>query len=291
MSARYEWPAGKSCAVVFSADVDAESPMLWTHRGRQIGYLGELEQRRFGPRQGLWRILDMIEGEGLRGSFYVPGVVAETYPAILPELVRRGHEIGLHGYYHERADQASDAQTLAWIDRSAALFEAQTGRRPRGYRSPSWELSVAMPGHLKDRGLAYDSSLMGFDHPYTIDGLPEVPVQWLVDDAIYFKFAGNGSDRGAPIAPHLVLESWLAEYRAMREFGGLFMITIHPWISGRGQRVLMLRELIRTIARDSDVWWATAEEVADWHAASANAGRFAVTAAGAGIDPEREAHP
>lgn len=271
---RYQWPDGKRCAVVFSADVDAESPFLWNNRGRPITTLGELEQRRFGPRVGVWRMLDLLDEFGAKASFYVPGIVAETYPELLPAFLARGHEIGLHGYHHERVDQVGEAENADILDRSIALFRAQTGEAPVGYRSPSWEMTPALFDLLKVRGIAYDSSLMGYDHPYTIGGLTEVPVQWLIDDAIYFKFVGGGADRWPPVNPADVLDSWLEEWRAVRDYGGLFMITTHPWISGRGQRIRLLRELFRQISADSGVWWTTAREIAAYHAASQNAARF-----------------
>ncbi len=270
----YQWPEGKRCAVVFSADVDAESPFLWAHRNQAVRSLSELEQRRFGPRQGLDRILDLARAHGVRGSFFVPGLVAETYPDILPKLVEAGHEIALHGYYHERVEEIDDATAARWIDKALDIFRRQVGVVPAGYRSPAWEMTPGVLKALKDRGLGYDSSLMGFDHPYSLDGLTEVPVQWLVDDAVYFRFTGGGRDRQAPVNPLQVLESWLLEWQAAREFGGLFMITVHPWISGRGQRILMLRRLFEAIGRDPAIWWATAAEVADWHRRSPNAARF-----------------
>src|SRR5262249_24765582 len=106
----YRWPDGERCAVVFSADVDAESPFLWNHRGKTVTTLGELEQRRFGPRVGVWRMLDVLDEFDAKASFYVPGIVAETYPELLPAFIARGHEIGLHGYHHERVDQVNDAE-------------------------------------------------------------------------------------------------------------------------------------------------------------------------------------
>jgi len=50
------------------------------------------------------------------------------------------------------------------------VFKKQIGIVPKGFRSPSWEMTAFMLAELKKRGL-YDTSLMGFDHPYTIDGL------------------------------------------------------------------------------------------------------------------------
>ncbi len=270
----YAWPAGKQCAAVFSADVDAESPYLWANRGQPIETLGQLELRRFGPRVGLNRLLDLLDRFEIKGSFYVPGIVAETYDSILPDLVERGHEVGLHGYYHERVDQISEAENAAILDRCLDLFGKQVGLATYGYRSPSWELTPGVHELLRERGLTYDSSLMGYDHPYSIEGMVEIPVQWLTDDAIYFRFFGGGKDAWHPASPRAVLESWIEEFEGIRQFGGLFMITVHPWISGRAQRVRMLQALFEHIARYDDVWWATAAEIAAYHASSANAALF-----------------
>ena len=56
----YVWPQGKRCAVVFSLDLDAESPFLWISRGQAVHHLGEIEQRRQGPRQGLARVAALL---------------------------------------------------------------------------------------------------------------------------------------------------------------------------------------------------------------------------------------
>ena len=280
----YRWPEGKACAVVFSADVDGESPYLWANRGRALVGLAELEQRRFGPREGLYRILDLLDAFALPGSFYVPGYVADTYPEVLPAILERGHEIGLHGYHHERIEQLSEAENEAVLDRSIKVFRRRVGAEPKAYRSPAWEMTPALLRLLRDRNFAYDSSLMGYDHPYSLDGLTEVPVQWLVDDAIYFRFSGGGKDHWHPAAPDAVLGSWIEEFEGVREFGGLFTITVHPWISGRAQRIRLLRRLFEHISSHDDVWWASAGQVAAHHAGSANFAAFDVPAALASTD-------
>ncbi|MHA1563897.1 MAG: polysaccharide deacetylase family protein, partial [Alphaproteobacteria bacterium] len=70
------------------------------------------------------------------------------------------------------------------------------------------------------------------------------------------------------------LESWIEEFEGIREFGGLFMITVHPWISGRAQRIRMLQALFEHIGQYDDVWWATAAEIAAHHTSSENADVF-----------------
>lgn len=274
----YSWPEGKSCAVVLSLDLDAESPFLWMSRGKDILHLGEIEQRRFGPRQGLARVVRLFDDYGIKGSFYVPGVVAETYPGLLPFLVEGGHEIAYHGYFHERIEAITPAEAEDYLVRSKELFRAQTGLTGLGHRAPSWEMTPDFLRILQKHGVAYDSSLMGFDHPYEVEGLTELPVQWIVDDALYFRYTNSLRDKTHPASPIAVLESWIEEFEGMRECGGLFMVTIHDWISGRAQRIRMLRKLIEYIRRYPDVWWVRADELAAWHANSVNCQRFDVPA-------------
>lgn len=272
--AAYRWPDGKRSAFLFSVDVDVESPLAWRLRGRPAPGLGELEQRRFGARQGLQRLLDLLDDHDAKGSFFVPGRDAAAYPHLLPAIAERGHELGLHGYHHERVDALSRAENAAAIDRSLEVFDAQVGLAPRGYRSPAWELTAELHDLLKERGVAYDSSLMGYDHPYTLGGLTEVPVEWITDDAVYFRFRGSHLERWHPADPAAVLASWLEEWKGVHEFGGLFTLTVHPWISGRAQRVRLLRDLLAHVRARDDVWIATALDIAEHHRTSANAERF-----------------
>ncbi len=266
----YQWPKGKQSAFVFSIDVDIEGPMLWRTRGQTVTGFGELEQRRYGERVGLHRLLDLQDEFELKATYYIPSYEAQTYPWILPTLIERGHEVGLHGHYHELVNQLSDAENADILDKSISIFQEQLGFKPKGYRSPAWELTLNLPKQLLERGISYDSSLMGFDHPYTVNGLTELPVQWLIDDAIYFKFSGGGLDKWHPASPDAVLHSWIEEFEASYEFGGLFMLTTHPWISGKGQRIRMLRKLLAHIKQKDDVWIATAQEIADYHQNSSN---------------------
>lgn len=273
----YEWPGGRRAAVVFSVDVDVETPFIWANRGKPVRTLGELEQRRFGARRGVGRLVGLLREFGLQGSFYVPGGVMEAYPWIVPGILEAGHEVGLHGFYHERMETLDDAAFRSVMERSLALYRAQGGAEPVGFRSPAWELGPEQVRLLEDPAIAYDSSLMGFEHPYTIDGVVEVPVHWSVDDAPYYRYFGDARDTRPPTGPNRLLDDWVWVFDAIAGTGGLFMITVHPWMSGRAPRVAMLRRLLEHAARNSDIWFATAREVAYWHRSSVNAGRFRVT--------------
>ena len=183
---RYEWPEEKQCAVVFSFDVDGESPYLFNNASEQSVGIGELEQRRFGPLVGIYRVLDLLARLETPGSFYVPAYTAETYPGLLRNIVADGHEVAMHGYLHERVDRLTLDENRAVMVKSFEVFEQQLAKQMFRYRSPAWEMTPELFGLLKEFKLKYDSSLMGYDHPYEVDGVVELPVQWLLDDAIFF---------------------------------------------------------------------------------------------------------
>ena len=82
----YLWPDGFRSAACFTLDLDAHAPYLWTHRQKMPPFLSHLEQRRFGPRVGIHRILELLDRFALKGTFFVPGKVAEDHPELLPRL-------------------------------------------------------------------------------------------------------------------------------------------------------------------------------------------------------------
>lgn len=260
--APYPWPEGKRAAACFSVDVDAVSPYLWATRNARPETIAVPEHRMAGMRRGLSRMTDMLARLDLRGSFFVPAVVARENPDLLPGLVERGHEIALHGDWHELVGDISDQQFTDALEGSIQLFVAQTGQRPEGFRSPAWEMTPHMLRELRRLDL-WDSSLMGEDVPYTIGGVTELPVRWDIDDAIFFKFLGAG-DR-APRSHLEIGERWQSEARSARRHGSLFMLTVHDWISGRPARIDMLEDLWRMIAHSDDIWRPTCGELAQHH--------------------------
>ena len=272
----YVWPQGKRSAFCFTVDVDAESPLLWNLREQSShSTIGHYEQRSYGPRVGIWRLLDLLQRFGIQATFFVPGVIAEKHPELLPAFVERGHEVGLHGYFHEIVSHVSDAEFTGALDASLEVFHRQIGVTPKGFRSPAWEMTGHMLAELRARGM-YDSSLSGFDNPYTIDGVTEIPVQWALDDAVYFKFLGGGVDNWAPSPPGPVLDGWLDEWDMLHAEGSIFMLTVHDWIAGRAYRVRLLERLLERVTTSDGAWIATVGELAAHHASSVNREHYRV---------------
>src|SRR6202012_3750740 len=97
----YPWPGGRRAALCVSFDFDGESPHLWRRRSDRPANIGELEQRRYGPRRGVYNILDMLDQLSIRATFFVPGWIAAHYRPAVEAVARAGHELALHGWRHE----------------------------------------------------------------------------------------------------------------------------------------------------------------------------------------------
>jgi peptidoglycan/xylan/chitin deacetylase (PgdA/CDA1 family) len=200
-------------------------------------------------------------------SFYVPAVVAMLYPDEQRRVVAEGHEIGIHGWIHERnAVLPLDAERDLQM-RSADMLEKITGVRPRGIRTPSWDFSPNTLAITRDMGLEYDSSMMADDDCYELllDGKPtgvvELPVEWIRDDAVYYNM-----NRFAGLRPHMgpsdVFDIWRRELDMAWEEGGVFQLTMHPHHSGYRSRVWIIEELIRHARARGSVWFATHADIA-----------------------------
>ena len=182
-------------------------------------------------------------------------------------LAEEGHEIGIHGWIHELNSKLEKVDERDLQMRAADTLESITGRRPVGIRTPSWDFSPNTLAISREMGLLYDSSLMADDEPYELleDGEPtgmvELPVEWIRDDAVYFNM-----DRFSALRPYTppsaVLEIFKSEFDGAYRESGLFLLTMHPHISGHRSRAAMLDELIEYIRGHEGVWFATHEEVA-----------------------------
>ncbi len=247
--------------VCLSFDFDAIS--LW------IGPMGAkspsmISRGEFGA-VGVERILRLLERAAIPATFFVTGHTAETYPGQTRAIAEAGHEIGHHGYLHENPIDLSPEEEERVLLRGLAALDAIAGVRPVGYRSPAWDNSPHTIDLLLAHGFRYESSLMASDFtPYWCrtgdvidpDGpyrfgkpvdLVEMPVSWLLDDFPHFEYI-RLANRVSPglSAASKVEEIWRDEFDFMvRDVpNGVFTLTMHPQVIGRGHRILMLERLI-----------------------------------------------
>jgi peptidoglycan/xylan/chitin deacetylase (PgdA/CDA1 family) len=274
----FRWPDGMRAAAMFGFDLDAEAVMLADHP-EVADYLDVIAHQRYGPRVAVPRLLRMLDRVGLRTTFFVPGWVAETWPEVARSVRDAGHEIGHHGYLHESVRGVDEAIEEGYLLRGLEALDTVLGVRPIGYRAPSWDMNFRTPALLAKHGFRYDSGLMDSDHPYRLAAgeatgsaapagpdsptLVELPVHWSLDDWNRWNYV-PGYAASPILRPSDVEAAWAEELDAIVEVGGLFNLTMHPFVSGRPARAAAIERLIERARAIDGLWIAAGDEIAAW---------------------------
>lgn len=258
------WPGGKRVAVMLCFDVDGETTAL-----SEDASLGSrrttMSQCAYGPRVGVPRLLGLLRHLGLPSTFFVPSWIAERHPRMVEAVLEEGHEVGAHGHLHEKLAHLSPEQESAILDRSIGILSRFLGATPAGYRAPWFEINPGTVELLRSRGFLYDASLMRDDVPFLHpNGLVEIPGQWMLEDWEQFAFNADPAWGFIPEDCDKVFRLWWREFEAMRDYGCCFVLTLHPWLSGRPSRVQLLERLVTAIIATEDAWFATGREIAEW---------------------------
>jgi peptidoglycan/xylan/chitin deacetylase (PgdA/CDA1 family) len=221
------------------------------------------------------RILDFLKSRDIPSTWFIPGFTIESWPRECDAVVAGGHEVAHHSWAHIPPASQNRAEEEADLVRANEAIARLTGRKARGYRSPSWDLSEHTIDLLIAHGFLYDSSLMGADYlpyrarrgdkaelgkPYQFGeetDLIEMPISWSLDDYPHFEFVRTQ----ASILPGLqsartVMQNWLDEFRYMRKSvdWGVLAYTMHPFVIGRGYRMLAFENLVSELMAEGAVF-------------------------------------
>jgi len=207
--------------------------------------------------EGLPNLLALLARRGVRASFFVEGWNGVQHAAAVAEIVARGHELGCHGWLHERWCDLDAEREGELLRRATEALTRAAGVRPVGFRAPGGARTAATERLLLELGYAYDASLgEGMTATRLPGGLAQVPFTWAgVDGAWYL--------RPAPAEPEAVRAAWLAALDRVAGRGGLFVLVCHAFITGlEPARLAALEAVVEAAQRDPRIELRMLGEVA-----------------------------
>jgi peptidoglycan/xylan/chitin deacetylase (PgdA/CDA1 family) len=275
----------------FGVHVDAVAGWLGSYGGEDSP--ADISRGLFAGEVGTLRLLELFSRWGIKTSWFVPGHSIETFPEEMKRVAAAGHEIGVHGYSHENPIALTPDQEEAILIKCVGLIEQLTGRKPRGYVAPWWELSPATVGLLLKHGFLYDHSMFHNDFtPYyvrvgdrwskidysqhpdtwmkplqrgTVTDLIEMPASWYLDDLPPMMFIKKAPNSHGFVNPRQLEDIWCDQFDwVYREMDyAVFPITIHPDVAGKPQVLLMLERLYDHMSRRPGVRFMPLIEMAE----------------------------
>lgn len=204
-------------------------------------------------------ILEILAARSVRATFFILGLVAEAYPALVRDIAAAGHEVGSHGWSHELIYRQQRSVFAEETRRSKAVLEDVLGKPIQGYRAAEfsiteqswWALDV-----LAETGFTYDSSIFPIQgRRYGIPGTPlgphtvrtaagdlvEVPLTAIEKGSRRWPVGGGGYFR---ILPYAVTRSAIEGVNAA---GRAAIVYFHPYEFSRTLLVPRLASAMRYI--------------------------------------------
>ncbi|MGA2928651.1 MAG: polysaccharide deacetylase family protein [Solirubrobacteraceae bacterium] len=221
-------------------------------------------------------LLDELDAVGLTATFFVEAINCELYPDALAGIVARGHELGVHGWRHERWEALPAARERELLARSRAAFAA-LGFDARGFRPPGGALTAHSPELLAASGITWCSPEGG--GVGVRDGLAYVPFAWPDVDAYHLlgqfeQLRVRRGDGARPLEPTALLERMSARLSGGALGQRVGVLILHPflmldpgWFAG----VRALLGALAALARERRAWVVAGGRFAGWLRGTATA--------------------
>ncbi len=265
--ASIQWPNNAKIAVSFFVAFESFINYSQYRRGGDKPDFASLAYGEYGGKAGIWRIMDVLSRNGVKGTIDTNGRVAEQFPDALLELHKAGHEIVGHGWANDiYLTSLEPDKERELIKRTLGAIASVTGQRPVGWVSPGHRINAHTFDYLVDEGIFWTGDLPGPDIPEhrVINGKPLVIMPRL-------DYANDHSLVFHPKNPaRFYFESFKTAFDYLYAEGTagspkLIDALVHAHIGGRPNIIGVFEECIRYAKGFKDVWFCTKGEIAKWY--------------------------
>lgn len=220
--------------------------------------------RDYGARVGIFRMMEVMDRHGIRGTVALNSEVCDDYPAIIEDAMElkwefMGHNQSNSRYLHTMDDQPGRDVVATTLDR----IEAATGARPKGWLSSGLQQNWTTLDALIDGGVQYVADFINDDQPYVMDvggrKICSIPYSIEINDLPQFMRMGRTAEEFA----EMIRRQFDTLYRESVDSrsGRVMAICLHPFIIGVPHRIGALDDALKYIGGHDGVWKATGSQI------------------------------
>ena len=223
-------------------------------------------QRDYGPRVGIWRMMDVLDKYQLRATVALNADVCRFYPRIIEAGVARGWEWMGHGVTNSirmtALDTDTERETILGVVEAVA---EHTGARPQGWLSPGLSETVNTPDFLAEAGITYVADWCADDQPFPMrvktGRMLSVPYSQELNDIPVFTRKGLTAEQFCD----MIRDQFDVLYAEGEESGRVMAVALHPYLTGHPFRSKWLDKALEHITAHDKVWLTTGGEIARWY--------------------------
>ena len=217
----------------------------------------------YGMRVGFWRMKEVMDRHGVRGTVSLNGSVCIDYPQIVDAMVKANWEMMGHGWIQRPLPLEEDERET--IRKTVETIKEHTGTAPRGWMGPGLAETFDTPDILAEHGIEYVCDWVADDQPYPLKvksgRLISIPYTVEISDismwAVHNFPASELLERGK--------EAFDTLYKEGAESARFMAIALHPYLIGVPYRIGYLDKLLEYIRSHDDVLMMTGGEILDWY--------------------------
>jgi peptidoglycan/xylan/chitin deacetylase (PgdA/CDA1 family) len=262
----FAWPKGQRIAVAVTVMLEQWSEGKappWGVQGTSLkpGTLdrGRISWGTYGGKIGVWRIMNLLSQNNVRGTFCVNAKCAEIWPDAACAIVSSGHDIAGHGYLQdELLAYMMPEEERATIKKSLGILQDISGARPQGWISPVLAWTEGTSEILAEQGLAWHGDWLDIDLP-RVRTTKSGPIAYIPAS----DFTDSRVSLSSPLALWEVYKETF-DYLYVREAPAYLGLTLHCHFGGRPLVCAVFDKILKYMAQFPDVWFASHGEIARW---------------------------
>jgi allantoinase len=222
--------------------------------------------RDYGVRVGIWRLMEVMQRHGVRGTVALNSDVCRHYPRIIEEGKKLGWEWMGHGNNNSTLITAlSEAEERALIREVVDTITRGVGAKPRGWLSPALSETTHTLDILAENGIEYVANWVNDEQPY--------PMRVKTGSMISIPYSSEINDIPALLALHqsperfgqMICDQFDVLYEDGAKTGRVMSICLHPFLIGHPHRSKYFAKALAHVTSRQEVWLATGSEIIDWY--------------------------